>query len=37
MTLVDSGVNHNCVSTRGVTRLCLQLIKDDSKLKVVNN
>ena len=37
MALVDSGATHNFVSTNEVARLGLKLVRDDSKLQVVNS
>ena len=37
VALVDSGANHNFISTNETTRLGLKLAKDDSKLKAVNS
>ena len=37
MELVDCGATHNFISTRETTKLRLKLVKDDSKLKAVNN
>ena len=37
VALVDKGATHNFILTREIARLGLKLVKDDNKLKVMNN